>query len=145
MVNGPDVKSLEPKERFKAVVQHNFDSRIEFIQRGNRCPDCVLVKKFCVCETLTSRSCSLLGYRVAVLMNQREQYRSSNTAKVIERVVGGEIFIDGIDDYWHKFEMLMQEYDGRCFVLFPSENAIDFASFERGINNSGRWDLASST
>jgi len=138
MVSTPNVKLLEPQARFKALVKHNFDSRKEFIERGNRCPDCVLVKKFCVCESLKTLSCEVPGYRVAVLMNQREQYRSSNTAKVIERVVGGETYIDGLEDYWARFEALMEEYSGRSFVLFPSENSIEFESLQGYLKASDR-------
>jgi DTW domain-containing protein YfiP len=64
-------------------------------------------------------------------MNQREQYRSSNTAKVIERVLGGEIYIDGIDEDWQRFQALTDKYKGRCFVLFPSEESVEYTQLDR--------------
>lgn len=141
MTTGPDVKALDPKERFKAAVKHNYDTRHEFLTRGNRCPNCVLVKPFCVCTQLANLAVAIDGYRVVVLMNQREQYRSSNTAKVIERVLGAKIFIDGLDEDWAKFESLLREYENRTFLLFPSEDSVEFSNLGSSSNNrfiSGR-------
>jgi DTW domain-containing protein YfiP len=125
----PNVKALNPNERQKALVQHNADALGQFIVRGNRCSKCVLVKTFCVCRKLEALSISVSGHSFAVLMNQREQYRSSNTAKVIESVVGGRIFIDGLGDVWERFERLISEYSGRCFVLFPSTDSTEYSEF----------------
>ena len=142
MKNGPDVKNFDPQDRFKVMVKHNYDSRSEFVQRGKRCPDCVLVKTFCVCEKLKNLSCQLPGYRVVVLMNQREQYRASNTAKVIERVVsGGQIFIDGLEDDWNQFQDLLKNYSGRTFVLFPSDSSVEYSELtsreDRSVEEEG--------
>lgn len=122
-----NVKDLDPKDRFNAAVKRSHEAHRDFLVRGNRCPNCVLVKPFCVCEKLEALKCRIPEYRIAVLMNQREQYRSSNTAKVIERIVNGEIFIDGLDEGWNKFQALLEEYSGRVFVLFPSETSVEYS------------------
>ena len=136
MTTGPDVKELDPKERFKASVKHNYDTRHEFLTRGNRCPNCVLVKTFCVCTQLAELAVGIDGYCVVVLMNQREQYRSSNTAKVIERVLGAKIFIDGLEEDWSQFVSLLKEYEQRMFLLFPSEESVEFSNLVLGSGNS---------
>lgn len=117
---------LEPQERYRAVVRSHVDLRLKFLEAKNRCQKCVLKSEFCVCQRLQEMSQPDPSFTVVALMNQREQYRSSNTVKVIDGVLGGTTLINGVDEDERKFKELLEEYSGRCFVLFPSEDSVEY-------------------
>lgn len=128
-----DVLALSPIDRYKALVKFQMEGRVDFMASKGRCQNCVLRESFCVCSKLGNLEmhASDLDFTVVVLMNQREKYRSSNTAKVIEKILNAKIFIDGLDDDFIEFQKLVSENLNNCFVLFPSEDALDFPSFAR--------------
>ena len=132
-MSGPalDVKALNPQERYRALVKSQVEDRERFMAARGRCESCALKKPFCVCSQLANLEmhASDMNFDVVVLMNQKEKYRSSNTAKVIEKILRAKIFIDGFDDDFSKVLQIVNDNIHNCFVLFPSEDSLEFPSF----------------
>lgn len=132
-----DVLSLDPADRYRALVRSQIETRSDFMAAKGRCEHCVLRKPFCVCGKLSllqMHACDL-DFEVVVLINQREKYRSSNTAKIIEKIIGAKIFVDGLDEDISEFQRIVQANLDNSFVLFPSDNSIDFPSFSNCARN----------
>ena len=105
----------------------------KFAESKNRCSKCMLKKVICVCQRLDALRATE-AVDVVVLMNHKERFRASNTAKVIEKVCGARIFVDGNDDDWADFEKLVQERMGEAFVLYPSNVAVSWDSLPVAAN-----------
>jgi DTW domain-containing protein YfiP len=85
----------------------------------------MLKKVICVCEKLEAlRGDSTMGVDVVVLMNHKELFRASNTAKVIEKVLGARIYIDGNDEDWNELMNLIEHRISDTVILFPSDVAM---------------------
>ena len=121
-----DLTGIAPQDRYKAMVQAQLDWRAEYMTAKARCENCVLMREFCVCSKLVALAVENPDFEVVVFMNQKEQFRSSNTAKVIRMVLNATILIDGVDADNAKLTDLMNERKDRCFVLFPSESASEW-------------------
>ena len=113
------VELLCPSDRQKFMVETHLAKQAEYMTRKGRCDYCALTVGFCVCSQLDELRFNTVG-RVAVLMNTKEKYRSSNTAKIIERILNANLLISGVDDA----ELNQIVAQGNCFVLFPSEGAL---------------------
>ena len=129
---------LDPQERYRAVVRSHVELRIKFMAAKDRCAKCVLKNEFCVCQRLREMARPDPDFTVVALMNQREQYRSSNTVKVIDGVLGGTTLINGVEEDEKRFREMLDEYKDRCFVLFPSEDSVEYNEMPKdALNRAG--------
>ena len=138
IAHGFDLRTMDPKQRYKALVEFQSTRHDEFMKSRNRCPKCVLLNDFCVCGKLDDLRIDSNRYRVAVLMHQKEMYRSSNTVKAIERVMGAEVFVDGLADDNERFNKLIAENRSNTIVLFPSEDASEWDTYKQASGNPER-------
>lgn len=128
-----DWDQIAPEDRYKHTVKTKGELREKFASTKNRCPACMLKSHICVCQKLSdlSLSSSSCAFDVVVLMNHREQFRASNTAKIIEKVLNARIYIDGVDSDLEDLVLLIQERKEAALVLFPSEDATTWSEVEQ--------------
>jgi DTW domain-containing protein YfiP len=131
-----DLGTLDPKERYKALVEFQTKRHVDFMESRNRCRNCVLLKDFCVCRTLDSLRIDNPAYTVAVLMHQKEMYRSSNTVKAIEKVIGADVFVDGLANDNERFNSLIADRKEHTIVLFPSEDSMEWGTYKTTLASS---------
>jgi DTW domain-containing protein len=118
-----DWDTIDPAERYRHTVRVRGEARKEFALSKNRCDACMLKQHICVCAKLSELITVSSTVDVAILMNHREQYRASNTAKIIHQVLGARIYIDGVDRDMEDLVLLIEERKSNAVVLFPSEDS----------------------
>lgn len=123
-----DLQAIEPKDRYKALVENQIAKRDKFMTSRNRCIGCALLNDFCVCTKLDALKVPDAPFDVAVIMNQKEMYRSSNTVKVIERVLNARVLVDGVENDKIDFENILNKRKN-ILVLFPSEDSVEWPDF----------------
>lgn len=126
------VSELDPKDRQKSLVQAHVAKQKNFMVTRGRCDYCALLLSHCMCAKLEALALpeESLDFSVAVIMNTREKYRSSNTAKVIEKVLHGLLLVDGIDQDERLLEKLLARNANKVFVLFPSESSVEYSHMD---------------
>ena len=120
------VRDFSPASRQQYMVEEHVGRRESFMERKGRCGVCALTVAYCVCGELNKLSLDNFSFSVAVLMNTNEKYRSSNTAKVIEKVLDAKLLISQVPADEETLDELLSKHAENCFVLFPSEDSQSF-------------------
>ncbi|KAJ1608194.1 yfiP-like protein [Cryptosporidium canis] len=142
-----DLEGLDPREKYSAVVGRRFQrSMRELAERESegyafvKCRSCFLVKRdHCICEELSGLAGRMREVRASpeirfiIIMNDREYFRSSNTGKLVRRLVAGsEILIHGLPESPGRLEEILSQ-DSEDFhetvILFPSRASRSVADY----------------
>lgn len=88
----------------------------------HRCPRCEIRKSLCFCDQIPLLS---LQTRVLILMHTSEQVLTSNTARLVAKVLtNSEIRVRGLKDDPMSTDGFVQT-DRRSFLLYPSAHAAE--------------------
>ena len=82
----------------------------------------------CICAELSAirpSNQSAIAFKLALCLHVREKFKPSNTGKIFNIVYDSVLAIDSEPESMKQLETLIEENRNTCFVLFPSEDAVD--------------------
>jgi len=141
-VRRPEIFALPPEDRSRSIAAQHKQRLADELRRQGKCEQCMLQLKYCICQSLSKLAAAAThkpsNIRFVVLMHIQERGRASNTGKLLQHILSDtEVLLQGSPEDDERLALLIESFEGRAAVLFPSTDAIPAGQWRSRTHTDG--------